>query len=154
MIPALPKHIHNRFRIVAPDLIGFGRSPCPDELLYTIETHIESLEHALIEQRNLHHIHLVGHSFGSIVSLAFAARHLDRIRSIQLCAIPYFESREDALRTWKMAPTSNAFLIRYPYIARLLCFLFCRHNEFWSNFLLPFLQENTPICKLEMMGGW
>ena len=95
-IPHLPDSIVDKHHIIAPDLLGFGESPGPAELLFTMEHHLQLLEHSLIEQRNLQSIHLVGYSLGGMVAAAFAARHPDRVKSLQLFSVPHFESASDA----------------------------------------------------------
>ena len=95
-IPRLPDSIVDKHHIIAPDLLGFGESPAPAELLFTMEHHLQFLEHSLIEQRNLQSIHLFGYSVGAIVAVAFAARHPERMKSLRLFSVPHFETASEA----------------------------------------------------------
>jgi pimeloyl-ACP methyl ester carboxylesterase len=80
------------YRLLAVDLLGFGRSPKPRHCLYSMEDHIETIDAssgaASIE-------HLVAHSMGCIVALAFAAsRPPDSIKTITLVApVSFFRVR-------------------------------------------------------------
>lgn len=66
MIPVFLRH---GFRVVAPDLIGFGRSDHPvDEAVHTFAFHRGSLI-GLIEHLDLRNIMLVCHDWGGILGL-------------------------------------------------------------------------------------
>ena len=82
------------YRLMLVDLLGYGQSPKP-WTKYTVERHVEELFQVLHEQESLT---LVGHSFGAIVALAFAARHPHLIRRIILISLPYFGNKVGAMR--------------------------------------------------------
>jgi lipase len=65
-----------RFRIVAPDLRGHGRSGW--EPPWTFETHVADIVET-IDALGLGRPHWVGHSFGGRLILELAARHPERI---------------------------------------------------------------------------
>jgi hypothetical protein len=73
-------------RLLAVDLLGFGRSPKPAGCKYTLRDHVDAIERSVVEPMNLTSFHLVGHSMGCIVALALAARHPSRVKSITLVA--------------------------------------------------------------------
>jgi pimeloyl-ACP methyl ester carboxylesterase len=61
-----------RFRVVAPDLIGFGLSDKPvDGSYHTLDRHIENLSR-LIESLALRNVTLVGHEWGGAIALGYA----------------------------------------------------------------------------------
>ena len=60
------------FRVIAPDLPGFGFSDDLPDQDYSLKRYIFFLE-AIREAYDAEHIHLVGHSFGGLVCLAYAA---------------------------------------------------------------------------------
>lgn len=65
------------------DLRGHGRSEMP-ERGYTVADNVDDLE-ALLDVWGVEGpVHLVGNSFGGVVSLAFAHRHPDRVASLFL----------------------------------------------------------------------
>jgi haloalkane dehalogenase len=62
-------------RVVAPDLIGFGRSDKPtDPGWYTYDGHVASIER-LVDQLALERITLVVHDWGGPIGLRFAVEH-------------------------------------------------------------------------------
>ena len=83
-------------RVLAPDLLGFGRSPRP-RVQYTLEDHLQSLD-ALLESAGLGGtpVHLVGHSMGAILAVELAARHPGAFRGVTLVGLPYFPSAQQA----------------------------------------------------------
>jgi hypothetical protein len=85
----LSEDVKEQHRVLAPDLLGCGRSPRPVDGLYTLADHVEAIEKSVIQRYKLQSFHLVGHSMGSIIALALAARCPQRVRSISLIAPVY-----------------------------------------------------------------
>lgn len=73
-----------QYRIVAPDLSGFGWTDRPDALeSYTREGQVELIL-GVMDALGIDSAHLVGHSYGGALTMALAADHPDRIRSMVL----------------------------------------------------------------------
>ena len=71
------------FRVVAPDLVGFGRSDKPaDRTEYTYARHVEWIRAALFDQLDLADISLVGQDWGGLIGLRLVAEHPDRFRRV------------------------------------------------------------------------
>ena len=64
------------------DLPGFGKSPKPEEDWDTIG-YAERI-YRYMDEHKIQSADLLGHSFGGRVSIRFAARHADRVRSVVL----------------------------------------------------------------------
>jgi haloalkane dehalogenase len=76
MIPAFAA---NGYRVVAPDLIGFGRSDKPaDRNDYTYERHVEWMRSALLDGLGLENITLVCQDWGGLIGLRLVAAHGER----------------------------------------------------------------------------
>ena len=60
-----------KYWVIAPDLPGFGQSPCSHSLT-SYQTYANCIVQ-LIERLNLDRLRLIGHSFGGAVALALAA---------------------------------------------------------------------------------
>jgi haloalkane dehalogenase len=67
-------------RLLAPDLIGMGRSPKPD-IAYSFADHARHLD-AWFDALGLHDVVLVGHDWGGALAFDFAARHPGRVRGV------------------------------------------------------------------------
>ena len=78
MVPTLSK----TSRVVAPDLIGFGRSDKPTKKSdYTFELHYNALE-SLIKQLDLKKITLVCQDWGGLLGLTLATKYPDRFERL------------------------------------------------------------------------
>jgi haloalkane dehalogenase len=67
-------------RLLAPDLIGMGRSPKPD-IAYTFADHADHLD-AWFDHLGLDDVVLVGHDWGGALAFDRAARHPGRVRGL------------------------------------------------------------------------
>ncbi len=73
IVPQLPG------RVLAPDLIGFGRSDKPvDPRWYTYENHVRSIAR-LVEELDLRALTLVVHDWGGPIGLRVAVEHETRV---------------------------------------------------------------------------
>jgi len=71
------------FRVIAPDLVGFGRSDKPDRRSdYTYARHVEWMRTALLDELGLSGLTLVGQDWGGLVGLRLVAEHPDRFRRV------------------------------------------------------------------------
>jgi pimeloyl-ACP methyl ester carboxylesterase len=75
------------YRVIAPDLLGFGRSPKPFDGAYTPEQHLAALT-AQIERRVDRPVTLVGHSMGSVLALRLAVERPDLVERLLLVSLP------------------------------------------------------------------
>ena len=72
----------NEHRVIAPDLIGFGRSDKPvDEKIYTFDFHRNMILH-FIEKLDLKKITLVVQDWGGILGLTIPMEYPDRIEKL------------------------------------------------------------------------
>lgn len=76
-------HLAAHYRVVAPDLPGFGRSPAPGEVSY--ESYADVLARVL-DDLGIERAHVAGLSMGGGIALAFAARYPQRVRTLVLMA--------------------------------------------------------------------
>jgi len=75
-------HVAPVGRVIAMDLIGFGRSDKP-ELDYTFQDHYRYVE-AFIEALDLSNVTLVVHDWGSVLGLEYARRHPDNVKAVAM----------------------------------------------------------------------
>ncbi|NQZ82190.1 MAG: haloalkane dehalogenase [Colwellia sp.] len=73
-------HLENNHRVIAVDLIGFGKSDKPN-INYTIEEHAVYLE-AFIQALDLKDLTLVVHDWGGFLGFDYAAKHPSRIKAL------------------------------------------------------------------------
>lgn len=109
-------HVKGTGRVIAPDLVGFGRSGKPP-IEYRFVEHLAYLEE-FIETLGLDNITLVLHDWGSGLGFAYAARHPERIRGIA-----FMEAIIDAYDSFDDVPAGFApFLAQFrdPVLGREL----------------------------------
>ncbi|GLR67190.1 2,6-dioxo-6-phenylhexa-3-enoate hydrolase [Acidocella aquatica] len=71
------------FRVVAPDMVGFGYTDRPENISYTKETWVRQVKD-LMDTLGIERADLVGNSFGGGISLAFALQYPERVGKIIL----------------------------------------------------------------------
>ena len=83
-MPVLARH----FRIVRPDMRGFGQStPMPADYPWSIERIIDDYI-ALLDHLGIKRFHLIGAKVSGGIALAFAARHPDRVQTLVALSPP------------------------------------------------------------------
>jgi abhydrolase domain-containing protein 6 len=99
-LPLVPK-LDGDFRVVIPDLPGWGESQRRDGDDYRVEAQVERLV-AFLDALKLERVRLVGHSMGGHIAGLFAARHPGRVHSLVLVAPAgvHFEPNEFARRVF------------------------------------------------------
>lgn len=109
------KELDGEFRVVALDMLGFGRSPRPIGCNYTVE------EHAMYVHRTLRGMHLrrpfiiVGHSMGSIVAAHYAKRYPWEVRSAYLMSLPLY-IRDKKMHTNLSRAHTDIYLNAYKFL--------------------------------------
>ena len=82
--------VGERFRVVAPDLAGFGSSDKPRDAAYDRTSHLADIDAVVAASVGEGDpIVVTGHSLGAMVALVWSARHVERVRALALVATPY-----------------------------------------------------------------
>ena len=85
----LADRVGERFRVVAPDLCGFGSSDKPRDASYDRAFHLADLDAVIAACVGDEPVTVTGHSLGAMLALVWSAHHLDRVRALGLVATPY-----------------------------------------------------------------
>ena len=89
-IPELSKS----YRVVVPDMMGFGKSETPQDKEYTLKTHVENLSR-LIDYLKLTNITFVSQDWGGPITAAYSIRNLDKVKSFVLINTLFGYSKEE-----------------------------------------------------------
>lgn len=78
------------YRVVRPDLRGFGKSPLDFDLStgYSVEAFVEDMLRVLDAVSPGAPVHYAGESIGGIIGMALAAKHPERLRSLTVVSAP------------------------------------------------------------------
>jgi haloalkane dehalogenase len=80
MIPVL---VDGGLQVVAPDLVGFGRSDKPSERTdYTFARHVEWMRELLFDRLDLRAVTLVGQDWGGLIGLRLVGEHPERFARV------------------------------------------------------------------------
>jgi abhydrolase domain-containing protein 6 len=79
------RYLTRHFRILAPDLPGFGETGSSSGIDYRIEAQADSVVNWM-DRTGIQRCYLGGSSMGGYIACAIAARHPDRIRALWLLA--------------------------------------------------------------------
>lgn len=71
------------YRVLAPDMVGFGYTDRPEGIVYNMNTWVEQTVH-FMDAMGVEKANLVGNSFGGALALAMAVRYPDRISKLVL----------------------------------------------------------------------
>lgn len=88
----MEKHLSGKFSLLKIDLPGHGKSDRIAEI-QTMELMAEEVK-KVIDKQGLQSIHLLGHSMGGYISLAFAEKYPEYLKSLTLFFSTYFTDDE------------------------------------------------------------
>lgn len=86
-------HLASEFRVISPDLPGFGESPLPTGQ-FSLEDIAEMLNQ-WTDEKELDHFTLIGHSLGGYIALAFAKKYPDKMDALGLFHSSVFADTDD-----------------------------------------------------------
>ncbi|PID99220.1 hypothetical protein CSA80_00415 [Candidatus Saccharibacteria bacterium] len=86
VLPYLEPHYH----CITIDLLGFGKSPKPRWLRYSMDDHMRSLYRTLNKLRLRRQFILVGHSLGSLLAARYATEHHNNLDRLLLLSPPVY----------------------------------------------------------------
>jgi pimeloyl-ACP methyl ester carboxylesterase len=102
VMPALAED----FRVIAPDMVGFGYSDRPKDVTYGLDTWADQVV-GLMDTLGIDKAHLVGNSFGGSIGLRIAAQHPERVGKLVVMGsmgVP-FPITEGLERVWGYEPS-------------------------------------------------
>ena len=97
-----------RFRVLAPDLLGFGFTEVPADVEYTPAAWLDHLV-AYLDALEVGPVHVVGNSFGGALALRLATRYPERVRRLVLMgsAGTPFEITDGLDEVWSYHPSQG-----------------------------------------------
>lgn len=79
--------LSDRFHVLAPDIVGFGATERPDDIVYSLRTWTDHVW-AFLDATGIERTAIVGNSLGGRIALQMATDHPDRISRMVLMGSP------------------------------------------------------------------
>ena len=98
----------NRFRVIAPDIVGFGETERPQGFRYALDNWVSHVL-GLLDALGIERAHVVGNSFGGGLALAMAIRAPERVGKLVLmgsAGVP-FPITEGLDAVWGYTPSKE-----------------------------------------------
>ncbi|MBW3537923.1 alpha/beta hydrolase [Candidatus Parcubacteria bacterium] len=130
-------------RVVALDLLGFGRSPKPRDVGYTLADHTASVAATLDGLKLPEPLVLVGHSLGALIALHYAAVYPRQVARLVLVAPPVYGSPGEARHYIRRSRSLPGFML-YGRFAQLACTTYCHFFNPLSRRLAPLYLPDLP----------
>ncbi|KAF8008123.1 hypothetical protein BT93_K1955 [Corymbia citriodora subsp. variegata] len=144
LFPNFSSSAKSTYRLLAVDLLGFGRSPKPSDSLYTLREHLDMIEQSVLDPYKVKSFHIVAHSLGCILALALAVKRPASVKSLTLLAPPYYPvpkgeqaaqyvmRRLAPRRVWPPITFGASVACWYEHITRAWYLLACKNHRFWE----------------------
>jgi pimeloyl-ACP methyl ester carboxylesterase len=133
-----------KYHYIIPDLLGHGRSPSPEHLAYDVDTHLFFLFRDVIQHRK-GPFHVIGHAMGSILAIELAARFPQKVKTLSLISLPYYESEQMAQK-YVVQDIFNPHghpLLNNKLMCKICCAVICQHRALWRP-IIPFVVKDKP----------
>jgi len=103
-------HLTSRYRVIAPDLPGFGESPAREAETYDAESQARRL-HAFLNALGVRDHHIGGNSMGGFNSVVYAAMYPEAVRSLLIAGAPGVGSPQPSELDRRIQAGENPLLV-------------------------------------------
>lgn len=126
-------------RLIFVDALGFGRSPWPREIDYTLDDQVTWLRCTLAAKGATQNVTIVAHSFGTIIAAAYAARFPEEVSKVVLLGTPIFANQQQARARIRNMSRLGALFTFNKTLANLTCMTMCAFR--------PVLRRVLPVLR-------
>lgn len=128
-------------KVISIDLLGFGDSPKPKYIKYTIRDHISAIENT-IESLNIEKpFSILGVSMGAILALEYAKKHPNDIKSLVLVSPAIYSSAKVAKN--RIDSTRAPNILMFGPVAKFVCKNICARQELAKK-INPIVMRHIP----------
>ena len=128
-------------RVISIDLLGFGDSPKPKDIKYTIQDHVSAIENT-IESLNLEKpFSVLGVSMGATLALEYAKKHSYDIKGIILISPAIYSSA--VLAKDRINSTRAPNILMFGPVARFVCKNVCARQKLAKK-INPVVMRHIP----------
>jgi pimeloyl-ACP methyl ester carboxylesterase len=105
------------YRVIALDLLGFGKSPKPVACGYNVDDHVASVHKTLKKLRVRKPYKIVGHSMGAIISARYCRQYPKEIKEVYLLSLPLY-LKDSELHTNISRTRTDFYLKAYEFLSQ------------------------------------
>ncbi len=123
------------FKVIVPDLPGFGESSVPEKAWTVVD--YKNFIIRFTEKIGLNQFFLLGHSFGGRISIKFAQKYPEKIKSLILCNSSGIKLELDQKTKMIYSLTrlgntlfSKRLLSKFRKLAKKVFYFFLRHKDY------------------------
>lgn len=120
----ISEKLSKNHKVISLDILGFGQSPAPKNLDYTISDHTQSILKTLDDLQIKENLIVVGHSMGALLALDLALEKPGLVKKLILISPPIFKSKTEARDNISRFSALHPILL-YGNVARITCLIFC-----------------------------
>lgn len=103
-------------RVIAIDLLGFGKSPKPENCEYTVDDHIKYLRKTIKKLKINGKFKIVGHSMGAIIASRYCRRYPFKVKSLYLASPPIYVEKTN-LKSFIEKTRTDFFMNTYKFLS-------------------------------------
>ncbi len=131
-----------KHELILIDLFGFGESPKPEKLDYSVDQHISRIEDVLKKsQKDKLRSIIVGHSMGTFLALNYAIAHPEQVEKLILINAP-MKTDEESLKK-AIAESSSKLMVTMTF-SKTWGKLVCKIHEIIPSFSYPMIRIFEP----------
>ena len=145
--------LQSDYCLILIDALGFGHSPKPN-IDYTIADHINAIRDTL-QSLNMTRMHIVGHSMGSLLALAYCHRYPESVFNLTLLSLPFFRNEQEAREGIKKSSLFNRLLAMDSPLAHVVCEVMCHLRPMLLP-IMPYVVRDVPalVAKDAIRHTW
>ncbi len=106
-----------KYRVIALDLLGFGKSPKPKSHIYDVYDHVSSVKNTIDRLHIRKPFILVGHSMGSIIAANYARNYTSDIERLFLLSLPLYVKGDEMPQSILSRKQTDLFLSAYQFLS-------------------------------------
>ena len=147
-------HLGDNCRVMAVDLLGFGRSPRPEHG-YDLDHHVDAILSTL-DQLGMDNAVVIGaHSLGAVLAVALAARTPERVAGIVMFGPAIYPSPTQARTSIKASGAMSRLIALDTPLAATLCAWTCAHRS-WAARLARIMRPELPaeVARDSVQHNW
>lgn len=108
----------SKYRVIALDLLGFGQSPKPKNIRYSVDDHIWAIQNTLNKLGVKKPFVLAGHSMGSIIAAHYTHLYPHNVRKLFLLSLPLYKTSDKSPQTIISRKQTDVYLAIFDYMAQ------------------------------------